>query len=695
MPHSIHRSRSLAACLALTLITPALAQHADEAEESRLPVVVVSATGVSENAQIATPFSLVEGDEILRQGKGTLGEALDGLPGVHVDTFGAGAGRPIIRGQGAPRVKVLSDSLSLLDASDISPDHAVTGDPLLLRRVEVLRGPATLLYGSGAVGGIVNLLDDKVPSELPAEGIEGMVALRANSVAGERAGAASLTAAIGSSLALHAELSHRDADDYKVPGREAARVEGSDARSSNGSAGLSWVGDNGHVGLAWSRRSDDYGLPGHDHAFEDCHPHGGSLHCGEHDHDHDDEHDEHDHASPAVDLDSSRVDLRGEFLDPFAAIHRIRFRASHTDYRHDEIDDGQIETTFRNKGHEERIEFEHHPVGRWSGIFGLQHADTRFSAEGSEAFLPVVDTRSSGLFVVEHLDLSERWHLELGARREWLRHQPVDDARARPAFSKSVSSWAGALAWSFRPGYSLNLALADSRRLPHAQELYARGIHMATNTWECGLLPDALTCGGAENDAGLRTETARNAELRLKKDAGPFRFELGAYRNQVDHYIHASSLDRVENFRLVKYAQRDATFTGFEAEANYAPSANWQVSVFGDRVRARFDNGDALPRMPPARIGARLDLDLGNLGAQLEYISVSRQTRIAEFEAPTPGHELLNLGLDYRLGKYRQTSVFLQARNLLDQQIWNHSSFLADVIPLPGRNVSLGLRHEF
>lgn len=677
----------------LLFFPPASAQTQPE-DEAKLPTVVVSATGVSEDAPIAAPHSLVDGDAILRKGEGTLGDALSSLPGVHSDTFGAGAGRPIIRGQTAPRVKVLSDSSSLLDASDISPDHAVTADPLLLNRVEVLRGPATLLFGSGAVGGVVNLLDNKIPTELPFDGIEGRFAVRANTVANERAGMAWLTHAVGSNLAVHGEFSRRDADEYRVPGQDERRIDGSWAKSNNASVGVSWIGDDGYIGVAYSTRDDDYGLPGHSHAFGDCHPHDSVLHCDGHaDNEHEHEHGHGD--APRVDLASKRFDLRGEVRQPLTGLHRIRFRASYTDYQHQEIDAGVLGSAFANKGHEERVEFEHEPLGNWIGVFGLQHSDTRFRAEGVEAFLPTVDTRSTGVFLVEHLDLNEQWHFELGARHEWLRHETRNDPRSRPVYDTSATSLAGAANWSLNPDYILTVSLARSKRLLHPQELYARGIHLATNTYECGLLPHAMTCGGVANDADLRTETARNTELSLKKVNGPLTFEISAYDNQVDDYVYAKTLDRIENFRLIKYAQRDATFRGFEAEFTYAFSPTLSATLFGDRVRASFAGGEALPRQPPSRAGIRFNAAWGDVTGELEFYAAARQTRIADYETQTPGYDMLNLNLGYAFGEYRQASVFMRASNLLDREVWNHSSFLADVIPLPGRNLSIGYSYEF
>ncbi len=683
----------------LVVSAPALADDtaAPDAPVSArtLDTIQVVAMGEEQN-RVAASFSVLD-SEALQAGGATLGEALDGLPGVHADTFGGGASRPVIRGQVGPRVKVLSDSASVLDASDISPDHAVTVDPLLGQRVEVLRGPATLLYGGGAIGGVVNVLDNKIPTRVPEGGIEGRIGLRGNTVADERAAAAAVTGHAGGGVVLHAEGSYRDADAYRAPGLDESRVDGTFAESRNASVGASWVGDNGYVGLAYSYRHDEYGLPGHSHEYDGCHPHGSALHCGSHDHDDGDHDHDHEHGheeAPLIDLVSKRVDLRGEYRDPFAGISRIRFRASHTDYRHDELEEGEVATTFANTGYEGRVELEHAPVAGWAGVLGVQHSDTRFSAEGTEAFLPKVDTRTSGIFLVEHFEPSERWHFELGARHERVEHQPREDARNRPRFSGDATSFSGAAIWEFQPDTTLTFSAAHSERLPHAQELYARGVHLATNTYECGLLDSALTCGGTANDAPFGKESSRNVELFLRKAVGDLTFSVGGFANDIDDYVYARTLDQFEDFRLIKYSQRDAQFRGFEGEIAYRITQGVSAGVFADHVRARFADGSNVPRIPAARFGGRLDLRGMAWDGQLEFYRVLRQDDIAGFEQETGGYDMLNLSASYRFAD-GHTRLFVRGANLLDEQAWNHASFLAGSVPLPGRNLSVGVSYDF
>lgn len=674
--------------------------QAQQAEGIRvIETVRVSASAVDEDPQnLAASYSILQGQSLFERSQPTLGDTLRSLPGVNSDTFGGGASRPIIRGQTAPRVAVLSDSSVLLDASDISPDHAVTAEPLLIERIEVLRGPATLLYGSGAIGGIVNVLDKKIPTALPEKRIDGSLGLRGSSVAQEKAGAFEITAQATNNLVLHAEAMMRDADDYRARGLDESRIDGTFSESENASLGMSWIGERGYIGLSYSYRDDGYGIPGHSHEYESCHPHDSLLHCGSHD-DGEEDHDhgeDHEHGVvPEISLLSKRIDLRGELSAPFAGVERIRVRASHTDYRHYELDEGVVATTFENDGYEARIEVQHREIWGLRGVVGVQYAENDFNARGAEAFMPQVRSRTIGMFAVEHVEVGENWHFELGARQEWQKHTPIHDARGRPEFDDSATSVSAAAIWEFVPDYSLTLAVTRSERLPHAQELYARGIHLATNTYECGLIPHPLTCGGMENNAELATETASNVELTLRKNVGDLTFAVGAFYNDIDDYIYARTLDQFEDFRLIKYTQGDVEFTGFEAETTYRVSDSLSATLFGDYVRAELKDGGNLPRIPAARYGTRLNASTGAWAGELEFYRVNEQDDIADFEAVTPGYDMLNLTLSYSLQGMRGPVVYLRGTNLLDEVVWNHASYLARVVPLPGRGVTAGLRVSF
>lgn len=665
---------------------------------AEIPVIEVTALGVDENASlIVAPFNILEAREVFARG-GNLGDLLNGLPGIHADNFGGGASRPVVRGQTSPRLKVLSDGGSVLDASDISPDHAISADPLLAQRVEVLRGPATLLYGGGAIGGAVNILDAKIPAEMPESGTDNFVAIRGNTVADERAGAVNLTARATDNIALHLEGSLREVEDYETSNWEESHVDGTSSESRNSSVGASWIGDAGYLGLAYSYRDDEYGLPGHNHEYEGCHPHGSELHCGGHDEeeeDHDHDHEEEHAEVPLVDLNSRRIDLRGEYNDPIAGVHRIRVRSSHTDYEHHEIEEGVIGTTFSNKGYEGRIDIDHAPVFGWHGVVGLQFSDSRFSSVGSEAFIPVTDSAMQGAFVVEHFQVNDTWHVEAGARYERQSYEPVRDPRNRPDFDDSAFSWSGSSIWTLTEETSLAATYSRAQRLPQSQELYARGLHLATNTYECGLINHPLTCGGLDNNASIEKETSRNIDISLRKHTGALTYSLNLFRNSVDGYIYARTLDQFEDFRLIKYTQRDATLQGLEVEVSYEFSPVLSATLFGDRLRADLSGTDELPRISPQRIGARVDFMVRNVSTELEYYHVSRQDDIAAFESATPGYNMANVSVSYSFPADARYSVFVRGSNLLDEEVWSHTSFLASVIPMPGRSLSAGFKMNF
>ena len=681
------RLRPVALAVALSWSAAAAAQDAAPS----LPDVTVSASGLQLGASdMTTPASVLEGDELVQRREATLGETLAGEPGITSSHFGAGASRPIIRGMDGPRVKVLSDGAELHDASTLSPDHAVVAEPLLATQIEVLRGPSALVHGDGAVGGVVNVLDGKVPTAVPAKGYEGSLELRANSGASEKAGVFSLTGGAGN-LAVHVEGVARDAADYRVgpnwvhEDHVDRKVPGSFNRTDTGSVGISWVGERGYLGAAYTRQTAKYGLPGHNHGFEGCHTHGNHLHCGSHgeddghDHGHEDEHGD----VPVVDLRSERLDIRGELRNPFAGFTALRLRAGITDYQHDEVEDGTPVTTFKNKAHSARVELQHEPLAGWRGMLGVQASQRRFAAEGDEAYIQPTTTRRAGLFALEEYRWGD-WRFEAALRHDRQTAQAIASGSASgiERSHNGTSASLGAV-WKFRPGYQLGASLTRASRAPTPEELYARGLHMATATYERG-------------DASLRAETSNNIDLSLRKTSGDTTFGVSVFRNRINGYIHGTTLDELDGLQLLQYAQQNATFTGIEAQVRQRLSRHLGLTLFGDAVRARLADGSLLPRIPPARAGLRLDATWNAWQGQVEWLQVARQSRVAAFEQPTPGYGMLNLGVSYS-GQTNGTpwQVYLKGNNLTDRLAYAHTSFIKTAAPLMGRNVTVGVRVAF
>ncbi|GIT82995.1 TonB-dependent receptor [Acinetobacter seohaensis] len=647
----------------------------------------------------------------------TIGDAMSDELGVYSNQYGSGSSRPVIRGQDGPRVKVLQHASETADVSTLSPDHAITVDPILAKQVEIIRGPSTLLYGAGTVGGLVNVTDQKIPTQMPNNGLEGQVGLRYNTGSDEKLASAGVTAALSDQFALRIEGSKRKANDYITPNYwvehhhtevhvepdgsththeheelvKERRVDNTFAEGQTVNIGGSWIHDRGFVGLSYSNRQDKYGLPGHSHEYHDCHPHGNKLHCGSHDPAPQDPHDEHEHAhgGPWIDLESHRYDLRTEFDQPFAGFDKLRAHASFTDYEHDELEENKVISNFRSKGYDARLELVHKPLAGWEGVIGTQYSQQKIDLTGqveqhgnhSHETVPMPDTKTQkySLFGLEHKQFGDV-HVELGARVE---HQKIDvDAELKDYSDTGVSASAAAN-WQFAPNYKLSLTGSHQQRLPLAQELYANGIHFATNTYERG-------------NANLDVEKSNNLELGLHYEADKLDYSLHVYHNWFDNYIYGATTDHIETFRLIDYQQDKAKFYGTEAKLGYQISPDYKLSVFGDYVRGEIDNQNA-PRVPAGRLGTKVDANFADgWSGMAEYYRVFKQDKVAYLEQETAGYNMVNVGVAYA-GNYANKQdyrVYFKANNLLDDEVYSHASFLSN-IPKVGRNFTVGVEFGF
>lgn len=666
---------------------------AENQKVQTLETIRIKAHPLEQTSQDFAVADTVVDQKTLTEGAVTIGDALASEVGIYSNQFGAGSSRPVIRGQDGARVKVLQNSSENIDVSTLSPDHVVTVDPALATQVEVIRGPSTLLFGAGTVGGLVNVNDSKLPTKMPEKGYEGSVGLRYNTGSDEKLASAGVTVGLGDQFALRIEGLKREANDYIAPnyfheGEKERRVDNTFAEGQTVNVGLSWIYDRGFTGISYSNRQDKYGLPGHSHEYESCHLHGLSLHCGDHGHDHghDDDHghDEHDHehahGGPWIDLKSERYDFRTELDDPFAGFKKMRAQASYTDYRHDEIEEDTITTRFKNKGYDGRFELVHNPLGAWEGVIGTQYSQQKLTLTGQEAFLAPNTTKKWSVFALEHAQFNDV-HVELAARAD---QQKIDiEDSSKKDFDGTAFSVSGAANWEFAPNYKLSFVTSHQQRLPLAQELYANGKHFATNTYELG------------NDQ-LKKEKSNNVELGFHYDNNKFDYHVHVYHNWFDDYIFAQTLDRYEDFRLVEYTQDKARFYGAEAEAGYQVSPIYNVSVFGDYVRGKIDNENA-PRVPAGRLGTKVKANFGDgFSGSAEYYHVFQQDKIAAYETDTQSYNMVNLGVAYS-GQYSKAAdyrVFLNANNVLDEKVYQHASFLS-TIPQVGRNFTVGVNFNF
>ncbi|GAB2659925.1 TonB-dependent receptor [Arenimonas aestuarii] len=680
--------------LALVAALPAQAQqsttepeHAHDVART-LDVVEVTASPLRQGIEdLARPVDVLAGEELDARKSGTLGETLERQAGVQSASFGAGVGRPVIRGLEGARVQVLANGGSALDVSTVSADHAIGIEPFLADQIEVLKGPASLLYGSGAIGGAVNVVDGRIPTVQVGRAVAGRAELRHSSVDDGTVGMARVDADAGA-LTLHADLFRRDSGDVRIPGYAFSpaliaeeieegedpdhfargRLPNSALSTEGGALGGSWFGERAWFGMAASTYRSEYGIPPGAHAHEEE-----GL---------DGEPEEEEEEIVRLDLRQDRFEARGG-IRGVGAFAELNWRVQRSLYEHTELEGDEVGTVFNNTGTEARFEAVQREINGWRGAFGLQFSHRDFEAIGEEAFVPPSITRDLGVFALQEKDFGQ-FKLELGARHERVSVSPRSGTDAdRDATSLAV----GGL-WRFSEAAHLSLNLNRAGRAPSAEELFSDGAHVATQSYELG-------------DASLDTEVALGAELGLHLHHGRFDGKLAVYRTAFDDFIYLADTGlEQDGLPLRAWTQADATFTGWEAELDVELADNasgvWQLRLFADAVDAKLDGGSRLPRIAPGRVGADLAWSHGSWRARLGAVRVQRQDEVAQFETATDGYTLVDAGLAYHWDTaLAGWEAFIEGRNLGDKDARAHTSYLKDFAPLPGRNVMAGLRVNF
>ena len=657
-------------------------------------VIIVTAGGLQRLDMLAGT-SVLEGEDLQRNLDGQIGEVLARVPGVSATSFSPGASRPVLRGFQGDRVRVLVDGIGAIDASNVSADHAVTIDPLTADRIEVLRGPAVLLYGSSAIGGAVNVIDKRIPRHVPDEAFH-LDALAALDTAYDlREAGASLDVPLTGGLVAHVDGSYRSTNDVDIPGfvlarplreellaeaeeepdeaeelLEAAHLAGvlpnsaTETRSLGG--GLAWFGNGASLGASVGFYDSRYGVP---------------ARPGAHHHHEEGAEGEHGEEAVSIDLEQVRADLRGSLDLGEGFFEELTIRAGYSDYTHIEFEGDEVGTTFMVEGIEGRAELIQRERGGWRGSVGGQYLFRDFSAVGAEAFVPPNRTSNVALFSLQEIDF-EPFEIELGARYE---HSAVETEL--PAVRRTFDTLSGAVGIAYSPAQGIRLGINGSRsaRAPSAEELFANGPHIATQQYEIG-------------NPALRQETALGLEGYVRANFGGADVGLAIYRTWFDDFVYLQATGaEIDELPVYTQFQQAADHFGIEAEASLPlfRAGGFRVigDVQGDYVRATLADGTPVPRTPPLSLLGALELQSDPLDLRAEVQWFARQARIAPFETPTESFAHLNLSAAWKPVRGNDSlTLMLQANNLLDAEGRRHASFTKDFVPLAGRNVKLSAR---
>ena len=696
----------LTACLAGTfLASPLLAQEApppsqpdgqpalpgssrdDSYHSDQPPEIIVTAPYQRNRLDVLSGTSVLTGVQLTTELKPTIGDTLASQPGVSASSFGPNASRPILRGFQGERVRVLTDGIGSFDVSNTSVDHAVVINPLTADRIEVLRGPSALLYGSSAIGGVVNVIDSRIPRHVPDEPMHVDGIANYASAADERAVSGAVDVPVGGGFVGHVDASYTKTGDLRTGGyilspalrAQAAasndpdiasladlkgRLPNSAAETSDIAAGLAYIGDGGNIGFSVNRYDSIYGVPTRyalDPAVED--------------------------EMVRLDVKQTRADLRAEVDTGGGLLGSIKLRAGFADYQHSEIaDDGAVGTTFYDQGIEGRLEFVQNKRGSWEGAFGGQLLVRDFNVIGDEAFLPRNSTTQIGLFTLQSFDVGPL-RAEAGGRFE---HSQVDAfasaALGNGDITRRFDALSGSLGASYAvlPDWRLGLSGSYTERAPSAEELYPNGPHAGTQAFEIG-------------DPDLQKESSKGLELSLRGSGDRYSLALSGFYNWFDNFIYDQQTGAVEDgLPVFQIYQGKAQYYGAEIEASYrlAQLGDFALNVdaLADYVHANIDHVGPAPRIPPFRTLGGIEAQSDRLTARIEAEYNGKQTRVAQFETPTQDFTRVNASFSYKPFADNQSAIILSADNIFDVEARRAASFLKDYAPLAGRDIRVSLK---
>lgn len=677
--------RKAFACKPIILALAALLTSNAFAEETSIELAPVAITGNPlgvDSDELIVPVSVLNGRELSLRREGTIGETLNGIPGVTATQFGPNASRPVIRGLDAERVRIMQNGVGILDASSLSFDHAVSVDPLIIEQIDVVRGPAALLYGGSAVGGVVNAIDHRIPKE-QLDGITGRAETRFGGPDNTRNGAAVVDLGNGQ-FAIHADVYKRKTDDLDIDGfavskrkseadgtprENRGKLVNSSSDGDGGALGASLTFDNGYAGISYSTMNNNYGTVAEE--------------------------------AVRIDMKSDRWDVASEFTDLGNVINRVKFRMAHTDYEHVELEDGEVGTTFKNRGVEGSFEAGHAPIqtglGNLNGVIGYQFSNTNFEALGEEAFVPGVNSQSHALYLYEELPIGNnekaQHKITFGGRLGHASVDSKDNANFGTGQNSSFNPNSFALGglYSLNEQWSLTGNLSHNERAPSYFELYANGAHIATGQFELG-------------NSNFDVEKSNGIDAQIRWKQGKNSFSLGTYYTRFNNFIglfntgnsHELELGSGEFLPEAQFRAVPAVFKGLEAEGKFNVADNLDLTVRGDYVHAKEKRtNEYLPRISPLRLGAGLQYQLNRFSIRLDALHAFKQVNTAENELATDSYTNVSALVAYKLPTKLNLELFAKANNLLNDEIREHASFLKDVSPAGQRSLLIGLRGDF
>jgi iron complex outermembrane receptor protein len=642
--------------------------------------ITVTATG--QHADVMETFqSVLSKENYQLTGKAaapSLGDMLDGEAGVAKRSFGPGTGRPVIRGFDGDRVLILQDGLRTGTLSSTSGDHGEPVDPSSIERVEVVRGPATLLYGSNAIGGVVNILTEHhILHQHPHEGVRGSLSATGGTANAMGGGFGSFEFGKKDWI-FYASGGGTRTGDYNTP---LGRIGNSATEMKQATGGLGHYGDKFSFNLGYGLQEGVYGVPVNPNEEDDHEEEGHGIRSSamaralnstsllaprE-------EHEEEHHHGP-VNLKWRRHNTRFhgivKNLGPF--VEQLQLSTGYTDWNHTEMEGSEIGTRFFNKQLVYRGTFTQRRQGRLDGSFGFWGMTRRFDAQGAEAIAPKVSQNALALFALEEVSF-ERVRLQFGGRLENNRYSP----NGLPSRSfTGASGSAGIFVPLWKDGAAV-MNYMHSYRAPSLEELYNNGPHPGNAVYEIG-------------NANLRRERSDGFDLAIRHRGRRIRLETNLFRYQMHDFVYFQPTGEEDGgFPIAEYHQADARFTGAEARIEAALNDSLWLLLGFDAVDANLSaSRQNLPRIPPTRGRVGFDYRYKGLSVRPELVLANRQWQIAPTETPTAGYAVMNINASYTwASQHLMHTISANSFNLGDRLYRNHLSFIKAYAPEIGRGI--------